>query len=310
MSDLDTNQRYWFVYLIVKRAIHEKMIDKKSILPSWLTTQIKYLRFHTKDIYLFDERIPFGQDKQTDNDLLDCILDLSKIAKPNMYYPGMLLVKDILEINLKSKKEQVLYKMFCRILTAGIKWTANEIKITWFHLKKSVQNTNPTIFWIYIQEVVNLPLDDANTILVPEHIDAEFTHPRIFAHNLLEHWISDETFDVKDPQIVGDWLTTGKPRGIGGVEDPRTEISRIEAKKELHRVLGGTEYYRDKCDHGWLLLAKMGGLKGDRMQRHLRKIDDDIEREAKYDQLVGTNLDFDDMHELTIKSRHYDTDEE
>lgn len=288
-----TNQRVWFNLMVIKRAYNEGRIPyvngKESPyhkyftvaeIPDWIKKQMDTLQTYRRRFRLFgkeyrdDDSCP----KQVRDMVSDCIM--WGLDEPQQLFPIMERVEDILEINKNSRREVVQYKFFKDVIKVGKNWSPSELRTAWFYFKKAFDRNRHSIFWAFIENMVEANQDQADERIKEPNSKASAT--RTFAINLLNGRVSRESFDVQSSPINEGWFQAFARHAKCGLS------------------------HSDVYEVDWQLLARIGGLK-------LDKIRDDATEEEKEDlreyllvtepdeKIMATSIDEEDLEDLTIK---------
>ena len=310
-----TEQRYWFVVLLLKRARRDRVLNGKAILPSWIIDIIK--EKNDPRVKLFNDSMNYSQLPAEYKDEFHVAQHANLGTTPNdsinSLYPGMINIKK--ELFGDGKKIDPLgWGQFLQILKIGQRWSISEIRNAFEHFIPSWIKDEPAIFYGWLQNVADLSMEEIDTVSPEEfkdllkkegrrsvgepgpvqlleygannfnHGDGGLSPARAFANNLLnislnwENWITwDDWNAVKIP--IGNWY---------------------EVTAKVHNVR--------ECNHEtfWAMLAAHGGLTDDRKEIERIFTDQTLEEAleaslhniATTESIVEAGLDGDDLTNL------------
>jgi hypothetical protein len=193
----ETNHRYWHVIMLLKRAKKDKIL---KLVPKWIVPLIK--EEHDPQFRYLGENYNYSSAPKDIKDEYD-IASLLRLDTPDRLYPSMMRIKD----KLDTKGYEMGWFTFCDILNAGRKWNMAEIRLAWEYFKPAYAQNDPSIFWDWIEKVVNLPYETNISVDETEVIeygacdynigDGYVSPARAFAMNLSNQMYSDDSWEVQ-----------------------------------------------------------------------------------------------------------------
>lgn len=322
-SKFEPYDRYWFVILLLKKARKDNILNLKVDIPDWLKNII--LEKNDPVIRLFGKAMKYSElpaeyKAEYHDSQLDYVGSNTWDAVDSRY-PGMLNIKKEL-INEKNKIDILGWGQFLEILKLGRRWTMNEIKNAYEHFRVSWFQEDPSIFYDWLDKVVNLPIEDENSLSEnefgkllekiggtendpikrkgmkePEPIqalvygsdhynlgDGSLSPQRAFASNII-----DASLNWKNWETWDDWNVVKMPLG-----------NWFEATGKVRSIR------EPEHDTFWTMLAAKGGLVDD-LRETKKMLPDYVYEEAMkasqeniatLDSIVEGGLDSDDLGEL------------
>lgn len=296
------HNRYWFVVLLIKRAKRDGILNKKAMLPEWMISMI--LEKNDPMVKLFGKPMLYSQlpaeYKGEYHEAQDAHLDTENPTHiiENLY-PGMINIKS--ELLQDKKVDAFMWGQFLQILKAGRRWSISEIKNAWEHFEPSWIQDDPSIFYSWLENVADLPMEEVDTIskeegeelvkrgerklltepgpvTLAEHGACNFnlgdgglSQQRAFASNLLNNSLDYSNWETWD-----DYDVVRTP--VGNWYEANAKVSHAR-----------------ECNHEtfWAMLAQCGGLIDDR--RNIDKI--------LSDSTLHETLDADAYEEALIASQ-------
>lgn len=271
----NTDNRYWFIILLLKQARKDGILNMKTMLPDWLIGLIKAK--HDPMVKVFNEMMPYSQLPAEYKDEYHVAqhahLGTSPLDTINSLYPGMINIKK--ELLTDEKRIDALgWGQFLQILKVGRRWSMSEIRNAFEHFIPSWMRDDPSIFYGWLQNVADLSLEESETLSKEEHAEllkkegrrgieepgpvqilehgaVNFNHgegglsaARAFASNIL-----NTSLDWEDWVTWGDWDVVKMPIGNWYEANAKVRIIR-------------------ESDHEtfWAMLATHGGLIDDRKE--------------------------------------------
>jgi len=263
-AEFSTDERYWDLYTLIKKAIKRKVILPEMVekFPKWLLTLITSVKKIESTFVLFGETYSYNSaPKEAKNDMIDSILERVQTNKPQALYPAMEVVPEMIDI---TKDEEETYIEFIDILRAGRYWNKPELLATWREFKHAFGSNDPHLFWNFIEGIV-----DCDRVIAGERLgEGEISNERVFAENLLSLRDNRDSFVVRQHEVKSKWDIL--------ISSGRT---------------GSPVYAKDLA---WIALAAMGGMSKDdiRSEEILDNQDEIV--------MHGTDIDQEDMDVLTI----------
>lgn len=213
----EPQNRFWLLVPMIRLGLKEDIFDKDK-LPKWLSKQIMFIKRNVKQfkingtVYDYSDDLP----DELKSEIADAcyngyiqketsIIDLEK------GYPAMMRIKDIINFEVQTDSDLKKFRKFVNILKSGIKWCIPEIKECWNAFQNALNHGDPKIFWIWINDQIDLTYDEAN-----KHVDGNLSQSRQFAINLFNSKISNTSFDVRPPEFLNRWYVTSGKANIGG----------------------------------------------------------------------------------------------
>lgn len=260
-TEFKTNQRYWFAYLMVKRAfVVDRILDVKT-LPFWFVHLLHKIKNHkTKfsvlgKIYATDEVI---------NEVFDDFVEAQSyyIRDVTRLFPAMCSVDSLLEeYNTCNENKK---KTFNNILKAGVKWNITEVQTVWKKFTKCFDKNQPRLFWNFIDE-----MDELDYKTLSERITGEGNPgmKKACFINLVKartEFRDEDSWNVSIPELM--------------------PVNSAGAKHKAK--------FRQRKMHFWIELMKIGGLKGD------KRIDTEFISDDKIQQLIDQEQEKDELEEM------------
>jgi hypothetical protein len=302
-SKYPTDQRYWFVVLLLKQAKKDGILNKKAMLPDWLINLIKAK--NDPEVRLFGEIMNYSQlpaeYKNEYHVAQHAYLGTTPLDTISSLYPGMINIKK--ELLGDGKKIDILgWGQFLEILKLGRRWSISEIRNAFEHFIPSWLRDEPDIFYAWLQAVADLPMEETDSVStdefkellkkegrkafaepgpvqILEHGAVNFNHGegglsagRAFASNIL-----DASLDWENWVTWADWNVVRMPIG---------NWFEANAKVRIVRESGHETF--------WAMLAAHGGLIDDRKE---------IDR-ILADQTLNETLSQDAYEEALESSQH------
>jgi hypothetical protein len=265
-TEFGTDERYWDLYLLIKRACKQRVITKemRNSFPEWLNKIIVTAANAEKSFKLFDQEHSLKTaSKDLKEDFLDAIIDKVPRGEPQRLYPAMEIVREVINAPYGEA-----YTAFADIVKAGKYWSKPELRGTWKVFQRAYESKRTRVFWNFIESVIELDRESATRIL-DDDLGGEISVGRIFAENLISLRHNKSSFDVRDHKPDAKWTIL---------------VSKLQGSKGMYAK-----------DIAWNALLTMGGLSKDKV---------DTEEECAEAELVlhGTEIDTEDLYDLTIIS--------
>ncbi|MCK9429365.1 MAG: hypothetical protein M0R17_05135 [Candidatus Omnitrophica bacterium] len=225
----NTNERYWWVIMLVKRALKEGILNKNAIFPQFLVDLIKQKQNY--NIKLFNDKSLIDLPAEYKKEYIDSILynlDSDKAESINNLYPTMINIKKIIQQDKDFNQLDICggWNQFCDILKVGQRWSIGEILNCWEHYKDSFIEDNPRMFYDWLNNISTLPVD---SVLMNNYDDilelggndfnlgdGILTSAKLFASNILDNslywdtWQSWEEFNVIKVPLCNWWEASAK----------------------------------------------------------------------------------------------------
>lgn len=269
-----TNQRYWFIVPLLKRAKKEGILNTKVKLPTWLVNIIKEESNPSFKLFGIEydyKSAPADIKKEYDE------ANYLRLNGPQNLYPGIIHIKS----QLDTKGYDVGWYTFCDILHAGRIWNIAEIKLAWEFFKPAWIREEPRIFWDWVEKIVELPYDTEFSI-------SEEEYEKIIKK------VNGKCLHIPDTEQVLEYGATDFNIGEGRVSQGRAFAMNLINQMydydswEVQKQPISNSYdaiarvkLRRECNHEtfWTMLARIGGLKNDR-EEVIRKISKGTYKEA------------------------------
>lgn len=268
----ETNQRYWFVIQMLKKAKKEKILNIKMPLPNWLVGLIR--EKNVPSFMLFGEEFdyesaPIEVKKDYDEAMI------LRLSGPQDLYPGIIDIRKELPDSIKFELGcSEGWITFCDILEAGRTWNMAEIRLAWEHFKPAYLNESPSDFWEWIEMIVDLPYEIETTVLLDEYEQIRDTVEKKNPHH--KSGISMATpgveevlsFGACDFNIGEGHVSPGRAFAMNLVQQVYDYDSWDVQKQPISRNYDATARVKPlrECTHEtfWSRLARFGGLIDDR----------------------------------------------
>lgn len=175
------DEKVWLLKSLLQRAINCKILSMDTKISEIIVYKIAILRrtkifkHRTGNVTLKDAT------EQIKSDIAEALA--YGLKEPYQLYPAMIKIEDLLNLT-EDVINSPMYKTFGSILKAGRRWNSVEIKTAWDYYIVSYYKKDPLIFWNFIQSVIEMAYEDANTTLMTE--DGAMNYTRSFALNLEE----------------------------------------------------------------------------------------------------------------------------
>lgn len=245
-----TNERYWFVYLMLKKAYKRDKIIDPSKLPYWIVCVLHEVKNGTKKFKLFNEECDTQRCTEEEFDVFVEAFS-NGIRQPDRLFPAMDTIENTIGDDYRTSSEEKK-KTFNKILLAGVKWNKTEVQAVWNKFSKEFDKNNPRRFWNFISE-----LDDLDYDQLIERIDGDGnpgTKKACFS-NLVEArtiFKDEDNWEVEIPYLC---------KGI-------TAGAKHKAK------------FKSRKNMFWYMLMKVGGLSED------NQIDENLISDDKVEMLI------------------------
>lgn len=151
------DERFWFAYLTIKKAITRDKLIMVENVPSWfMNLRFELLNYKTK-FSLFGEIYDI---KNCNQEVLDIWQEAEHYnVEPIRLFPIMLTYNDIL--GNKYKNASIDKKRTFNDLTrAGVKWNRIELISVWEKFSSAYDLENPRLFWSYISALDELDREE------------------------------------------------------------------------------------------------------------------------------------------------------
>lgn len=213
-TNFKTSERFWYAYLLMKRALKEKLIANSLKLPDWFIDKTYFLKNNEKKFNHINHE-EYVLNKTSIKDVKDDYLDsiILGLDSPEKLYPAMASIENVLNITDPNSEK---YQTFGKILICGKRWSITEVITAWYYFDIAWEKKKPLIFWNWV--------DSVNTQRYDEEL---FSIERAFAINLHEsrEYEEVESFDI---HIVHDrW--SSKPKFV---EQPMNKEESINPEEK------------------------------------------------------------------------------
>jgi len=253
-TEFETNQRYWFLYLLLKKAYNRDKLINPAYLPEWARIQINEIK---KRVPTFKVLGKVYNVTNCPNEIWDIITEMYsyQLETPDELFPAITRIQDIIDLSNTSKEKK---KIFYNILKAGVKWNISEVQTVWAKFTRFYDKNKPRQFWNFIDEMDEL---DYDILINRTEGDGNPGLKKICFTNLLNartNFRNQNNWEVEIPQLV---------QGI--------------ASGAKHKAK-----FKQRKKHFWNELMRMGGLAGDKKFVTSDIEDALIEREQLKDELL------------------------
>lgn len=260
LENFGTNRRYWFVYLVLKKAYKRDKIIDPANLPPWVVSQLHDSKNRANMVRLQRKLYDL---RSAPDQVLDTVAEAYslRLSDPDRLFPSMERVETIIGssyLRASDKKKAI----FHNILRAGVKWNKTEVQSVWAKFTRFYGRHQPRNFWNYIDE-----MDDLDYEVLVSRIEGEGNPglKKVCFANLVEartNYRGQDNWEVEIPKLVSSTAAGAK-----------------------HKAK-----FKQKKKYFWIALMRIGGLSQDRLF-NLEMLSDDkiqnlIEREQFNDELA------------------------
>jgi len=255
------HKRWWWTILALKHGIREKIVQKE-LVPKWAIEQMKYIKNGSNSYRRFGTTIDTNNiNEENSSDVMEAIIR----GKDNtdFLYPAMVRISDIISnVKIANKISDSNFKIFTNILKAGIKFTPEEIRITWFNFAKAIQNKKPSMFWTFINGLLECNENELDNYIIA---GGTISENKAFAQNLINSKINNNTFDIKVPKYQERYFQTSgrsmldsgadrrnvfwKQLSLIGLKHDKSNLKRHEEFTFIdEQILGVGDFYDQTLD--------------------------------------------------------------
>lgn len=253
--EFKTNQRYWFIYIMLKKAYHRDKIVNPESLPQWVLSLLKETKQRTPLVKVFDKIYDL---RNAPPEVLDIVAEsyAYRVKEPNRLFPAMARIKDVLGTSFEqatATKQQI----FKTILRAGVLWNKTEVQTIWAKFTRYYSKKQARHFWNFIDEMDGL---DYDVLASRAKGEGNLGLKKICFANLIQartNFRGEDNWEVEIPKLVSS-VTAG---------------ARHKAK------------FRQKKKYFWAALSRIGGLHGDKKLSQSMISDDRIQNLIEKEQL-------------------------